>query len=327
MNKKIIVCLLLTVLLLAGSAAEAQQAVKVPQLGYLTPGFPSTGPVRIEAFLQGLRELGYIEGQNIAIEYRYAEGRQDRYPALVADLVRLKVDVIVTHGSTGTRAAKEITSTLPIVMANDPDPVGSGFVASLARPGGNITGLSALAPELSGKRLELVKETVPRLSRIAILGTSSHPGNAQNFRETEIAAEAFRIMLQYQEVMRPEDIETAFRAASKSPTDALLVLGSFVQINQRTQIAALASRSRLPVMYPQSEFVEVGGLMSYGVNRNDMARRAAMYVHKILKGAKPADLPVEQPTKFELVINLKTAKALGLTIPPAVLYRADRIIK
>jgi putative ABC transport system substrate-binding protein len=282
---------------------------------------------RIEAFRQGLRELGYVEGKNIVIEWRYAEGKFDRLPALVAELVRLKVDVIVTSGPQSTRVAKEATVTIPIVMGFDPDPVGGGFVASLARPGGNITGLSTLSPELSGKQLELLKETVTKLSRVAVLGNSTSPGNAQALREMELTAEAFKAKLQYLDVLDPKDIETAFRAASKGRADAILVLPSPVLTSQRTQIVDLAVKSRLPAIYWRSDFVEAGGLMSYGTSQNDLDRRAATYVDKILKGTKPADLPVEQPTKFELVINLKTAKQIGLTVPQKVLARADKVIK
>ncbi len=311
-----------------GAVAEAQQPSKVIRLGFLIATSASTEKSRTEAFRQGLRELGYVEGKNIVIEWRFAEGKFDRLPDLAAELVRLKVEVIVTGGSTSTRAAKEVTTTIPIVMAFDNDPVGSGVVASLARPGGNITGLSALSPELSGKRLELLKETVPKLSRVAALGTSTNnPGNAQILKETELAAGAFGVQLQYLDVLSPKDIETVFRAASKGRADAVLVLASPVLNSQRTQIADLAIKSRLPAIYPQSEYVQDGGLMSYGTSFADLYRRAATYVDKILKGRKPADLPVEQPTRFELVINLKTAKALGLTIPQSVLFRADKVIK
>jgi ABC-type uncharacterized transport system substrate-binding protein len=287
----------------------------------------STIPARTEAFRQGLRELGYVEGKNIVIEYRSAEGKPDRLPAVAAELARLKVDVIVTTGPSVTRAAKEATSTIPIVMTNDNDPVGNRFVASLARPGGNITGLATLSPELSGKRLELLKETVPRLSRVAVLGTSTVPGYAQALRETELAARAFKVKLQNLDVLDPKDIETAFRAASKEHADAVLVLTGLIFNNQRTQVVDLAVKNRLPAIYINTVFVEDGGLMSYGVSQNDLARRAAKYVDKILKGAKPADLPVEQPTKFEFIINLKAAKQIGLTIPPNVLVRADKVIR
>ena len=312
---------------LLGVAAEAQQPTKNPRIGYLSGSSPSTSPARREAFRQGLRELGYVEGKNIVIEQRYAEGKFDRLPALAAELVRLKVDIIVTAGPQTTRPAKQATSTIPIVMAQDPDPVGNGFVASLARPGGNITGLATFAPELSGKQLELLKETVPKLSRVAVFGTSINPGNAQNLREVELAAKAFGVKLQYLDVLSPKDFETAFRAASKGLADAVLMLPGSVLGLQRAQLADLAVKSRLPAIYPQAEFTEAGGLMYYGTNTPDLFRRAATFVDKILKGAKPADLPVEQPKKFEFIINLKAAKQIGLTIPPNVLARADRVIK
>jgi putative ABC transport system substrate-binding protein len=263
-----------------------------------------------------------VEGKNIFIEYRYAEGKLNHLPALAAELVRFRVDIIVTGGPTPTHAAKEATSTIPIVMALDNDPVGNGFVASLARPGGNITGLATLSPEISGKQLELLKEIVPRLSRVAVVGTSSNPGNAQMLRETELAARAFAVQLQYL-----EDIETAFRAASKGRADAVLVLPNPVLLSQRAQLADLAAKNQLPAVYGQPEYVDAGGLMFYGASITEMFRRAATYVDKILKGAKPAELPVEQPTKFELVINLKAAKQIGLTISPNVLARADRVIR
>ena len=274
-----------------------------------------------------MRELGYVEDKNIVIEWRFGERKEDRLPALAAELVRLKVDVIVTGGPISTRRAKEATVSIPIVMAQDTDPVGSGFVASLARPGGNITGLATLAPEISGKRLELLKEVVPRLSRVVVLGSSTEPANAQSLKETELAAGALGVKLQHVNVLAPKDIETAFRAASKGRADAVLVLASSVANSQRTQIAELAVKNRLPAVYYQTEFVEDGGFMSYGVSFTDLFRRAATYVDKILKGAKPADLPVEQPIKFEFIINLKAAKQIGLTIPPNVLVRADKVIK
>ncbi|MEK6601351.1 MAG: ABC transporter substrate-binding protein, partial [Candidatus Binatota bacterium] len=300
---------------------------KVPRIGFLAAVSPSALSARIEAFRQGLRELGYVEGKNITIEYRYAEGKLDRLPALAAELVRLKVDVIVTGGATNTRAAKEATNTIPIVMSQDTDPVASGFVASLARPGGNITGLSSLTADLSGKRLELLKEILPKLSRVAVFGTSTSPSTAPSLKETELAAGAFGVQLQYLDVLGPKDIETAFRAASKGRADVVLVLASAVFVLQRTQVVELAAKSRLPATYPQSDYMDAGGLMFYGPSIADLFRRAATYVDKILKGAKPADLPVEQPTKFELVINLKAAKQIGLTVPPNVLTRADRVIR
>jgi putative tryptophan/tyrosine transport system substrate-binding protein len=327
MKKKITVFTLCAMLFALCAFAEAQRPKKVPRIGFLFGSSLSANSARHEAFRQGLRELGYVEGKNIVIDWRSAEEKLDRLPGLAAELVRLKVDIIVTGGSSPTRAAKEATTTIPIVMAQDADPVGSGFVASLARPGGNITGLSTLAPELSGKRLEILKEVVPKLSRVAVLGNSTEPGNAQMLGETERAAVVFGVKLQYVDVLSPKDIETAFRTASKARADAVLELPSFVFNSHRTEIAKLAVKSQLPAVYPQREFAEDGGLMSYGVSYTDLFRRAATYVDKILKGAKPADLPVEQPTKFEFIINLKAAKQIGLTVPPNVLTRADEVIK
>src|SRR5262245_9205790 len=328
MFRRIAICSLLTVLLFTISSASAQQQVKIPRIGYLSPSSPSVSPTRIEAFRHGLRELGYVEGKNIVIDYRYAEGKFDRLPVLAAELVRLKVDLIVTTGPTVTRAAKEATTTVPIVMTTDTDPIGNGFVASLARPGGNVTGLSALAPELSGKQLELLTEIVPRLSRVAVFGTSNNPGNAQMLKEVKLAAGAFGVKLQYLEVKGPKDIETAFRHGSKERAEAVLYLvAGLVDAGHRTEITELAVKSRLPTIYQSRLYVEDGGLTSYGVNTADLDRRAATYVDKILKGRKPADLPVEQPIKFEFVINLKAAKQIGLTIPPNVLARADKVIK
>jgi putative tryptophan/tyrosine transport system substrate-binding protein len=306
----------------------AQQPGKVARIGYLTAGSLSASSERTEAFRQGLRELGYIEGKNIVIEWRAPEGKPDRLPTLAAELVRLNVDVIVTGGSGATRPIKEATSTIPIVMAQDQDPVANGFVASLARPGGNITGLSRLAPELSGKQVDLLKEVVPRLSRLALLGRSTQPANAPTLREIELAAGALGLKLQYLDVLGPKDFETAFREASKGRADAALwLVGGNVASPHRKKIVELAIKNRLPAIYEQRAFVEAGGLMSYGVIFADLDRRAATYVDKILKGAKPADLPVEQPTKFEFIVNLKAAKQIGLTIPPNVLARADRVLR
>jgi putative ABC transport system substrate-binding protein len=274
-----------------------------------------------------MRELGYVEGKNIIIEWRSGEGKVERKSELVAELVRLRVDVIVTSGPTMTRAAQQATATIPIVMAFDPDPVGNRFIASLARPGRNITGLSSLSPELSGKQLELLKEIVPELSRVAVLGTSAEPGNAQILKEIELAAAAFGVKLQYLEIADSRDIGPAFRAANKEHAGAMLVLQTPVFNPNRKQIAELALQNRLPAIYPQSEWVDDGGLMTYGVSFAALYHRAATYVDKILKGAKPTDLPVEQPIKFEFIINLKTAKQIGLTIPPNVLARADRVIR
>jgi putative ABC transport system substrate-binding protein len=274
-----------------------------------------------------LRDLGYVEGKNIAIALRFAEGDLQRERAFAAELVRLNVDVIVTVGSNATRAAKEATGRIPIVMTQDPDPVGNKFVASLGRPGGNITGLSNFNRELSGKRLELLKEMIPRLSRVAVFGTSTQPGHPQARKETELASAALGVKLQYLDVLEPKDIEAAFRTAAKGHAEAILGLGGSVLNLQQPKIIELAAKRRLPAMYSVRSYVERGGLISYGVSITDLDRRAATYVDKILKGAKPAELPVEQPTKFELVINLKAAKQIGLTIPPNVLARADRVIR
>jgi putative ABC transport system substrate-binding protein len=327
MTKKIYRIGLCTMLFALSLSAEAQQPAKIPRLGYLTAPPFSALTAHHEAFRQGLRELGYVEGKNIFIEWRSAEAKLDRLPELAAELVRLKVDVIVTAGPAPTRAAKGATSTIPVVMAFDSDPVGNGFVASLARPGGNITGSSTLNPELSGKRLEILKETVPKLSRVAVFGTSTFPGNGENLKEVERAAAALKVKLQYLDVLSHKDIETAFRAATKERAEAILFLGSVVYTDKRTELAELAAKNRLPAIYSRSDHVEDGGLMSYGSNPNDLYRRAATYVDKILKGRTPADLPVEQATKFEFIINLKAAKQIGLTIPPNVLARADRVIK
>src|SRR5262245_27026733 len=315
------------VLFALGVPVAAQQTTKVTPIGYLSGPSLSANAARIEAFRQGLRELSYVEGKTIVIEWRSADGKLDRLPALAAELVHLRVAVIVTSGGAPTRRAKEATSTIPIVMTNDPDPVGDGFVARLARPGGNITGLSTFAPELSGKRLEILREVIPKLSRVAILGSSGATGYAQTLKEIELAAKAFKMQLQFLDVLHAKDIETAFQAASTGRAQGVLTLNSAILGSQRAQIVELAVEKRLPVMYHQNDFVEAGGLMSYGVNVPDLNRRAATYVDKILKGAKPADLPVEQPTKLELVINMKAAKALGLTIPHSLLGRADHVIE
>jgi putative ABC transport system substrate-binding protein len=327
MNKKIALCLLTTALLYTVSLAEAQQTKKVPRVGFLAAASASAVSTRAEALQQGLRELGYVEGKNIVIEYRWADGKIERLPDLAAELVRINVDIIVTGGPQATRPAKKATGTVPIVMAFDSDPVGNGFVASLAQPGGNVTGLSALSPEISGKQLELLKEILPKLSRVAVLGNSAEPANAQALTETKAAAGVFGVDLQYLDLLSPKDVETAFRAAAKGRAEAALVLTSPITFSQRAQVVDLAAKSRLPAIYWSPEFVEHGGLMTYSVSFTDLFRRAATYVDKILKGAKPAEIPVEQPTKFELLINLKTAKQIGLTIPPNVLARADKVIK
>ncbi len=309
--------------------AAAQPPEKVPRVGYLNPGSLSD-PVsqrRLEAFRQGLRDLGYVEGQNIAIESRWAEGKY-RYPALAADLVRLKVDVIVAQGGAATQAVQQATRTIPIVMSIVLDPVGSGLVPSLARPGGNVTGTSFMGPDLVGKQLQLLKEVVPKVSRVALLRNPANPASAQGLRDAEAAARALGVRLQALEARDPQEIDSAFAAMTRERAGALLILPDPIFGNQRRQIAELAAKRRLPAIYGGTpEYAEAGGLMVYGPNELDLNRRAAIYVDKLLKGAKPADLPVEQPTKFELVINLRTAKAIGLTIPQSVLIRADQVIE
>ena len=320
-----VLCAVCAMFLALCASVEAQQPKKIPRIGWL--GAARTSAPRMEAFRQGLHELGYTEGKNIVIEYRYAEGKLDRLPALAADLVRLNVDVIVAGSPQVTRSAKQATSTIPIVMAFDDDPVGSGFVASLARPGGNVTGLSTLFPEMSAKQLELLKQIVPKLSHVTVLGNATQPGNPQALREINIAADGFRVQVQYLEVRDPKDIEPAFREASKGHADAVLVLSTTILYFNRKQVSDLALKSRLPTIYGRPEYVDVGGLVYYGPSYTDLYRRAAVYVDKILKGSKPADLPVEQPTKFELIVNLKAAKQIGLTIPPKILARADRVMR
>src|SRR5262252_8788123 len=315
-------------LTLAPLVAGAQQAGKVPRIGFLGVTSPSDRPPLLDAFRQRLRELGWVEGQNVVIDYRYAEGRVDRLPDLAAELVRLKVDLIVASAGTQVAtAAKNATETIPIVMIAVRDPVGTGLIASLARPGGNVTGVSGSAGlEWVAKQLELLKETVPKIRRVAIL---SNPDNAYHqlaIREVNVAARSLGVQLQLLEARGPNEFDGAFAAMAKERVGALLVLSDAIFSSHRTRLADLAARSRLPAAYGVRDSVEAGGLMSYGPSILDSYRRAATYVDKILKGAKPAELPVEQPTKFELVINLKTAKALGLTIPQSVLLRADQVI-
>jgi putative ABC transport system substrate-binding protein len=306
--------------------AEAQQAGKAYRIGYLSPAFSSGTPARTEAFRQGLRELGYIEGQNIVIEYRFAQRKLNRLPDLAAELVRLKLDVIFAFSAPAVRALKKATTTLPIVTVSG-DPVRAGFVASLARPGGNITGLANLTPELVGKRLELLKEVIPQVSRVAILWNSVESSAGLRMRETQSAAASLGIELQPLEVKGLKNLEDAFSAMKKERADALVPLRSVLVMKQLQRIVELAAENRLPAMYDSRRFTQAGGLMSYGTLIADLDRSAAKYVDKILKGAKPADLPVELPTKFELIINLKTAKQLGITIPPNVLYQATKVIK
>ena len=330
MTKKIIFLALCALLFAPCFPAEAQQPKKVPRIGYLSAGDPASESARAEAIRLALRELGYIEGQNIAIEYRYAEGKRDRLPELVAELVRLKVDIIVVAGGDqAIRAAKNATKTIPIVMVGaGADPVEAGLVESLARPGGNVTGITNLARELGGKRLELLKEAVPKLARVAVLYDPASPASVSEVKEVlPVAARALRLTLQPWEVRAADDFEKVFAALNKQRPDGLYVpAGPLMRTNQK-RIADFALKSRLPSMYSNREAVDAGGLMSYGADLADSYRRVAYYVDRILKGAKPADLPVEQPTKFELVINLKTAKQIGLTIPPEVLARATKLIK
>jgi len=307
--------------------AAAQPPAKVPRIGFLGSGSPSTYGPLIVAFRQGLRDLGYVEGQNVVIELRWAEERSERLPDLAAELVRLKVDVILTHAGPNALVAKQATTTIPIVVAFAADLVGSGLVASLARPGGNVTGLNLLSPELGGKRLQLLKEAVPGLSRVAVLWNPALPAVVAIMRETEAAARTLGVQLQSLEVRGPDDFESAFAAATRGRARALITVEQPLAFIHRARIVDFAAKSRLPAIYPFKEFVDTGGLMSYGAHAADLWRRAATYVDKILKGAKPADLPVEQPTRFELVINMKTAKALGLTIPQSILIRADQVIQ
>jgi putative ABC transport system substrate-binding protein len=309
-----------------GFPAHAQQPVKVPKLGCYMLGAAGLG-TREEAFRQGLRDLGYVEGQNIFIEWRFAAGQADQAKTIVDELVRLNVDIIVTDGNRSTSDAKNATTTIPIVMAVSGDPLGAGLVKTLARPGGNITGLTLLSPELSGKRLELLKETMPKISRVAVLFNPSNPAAILYLNEVEVAAKSFGLQLQTLKASRPTDLAIALSGAVTGRAHALITLPDAMFFSSRVQVTNFAAQNRVPAMFPESEFVNDGGLMSYGPNLPDLFRRAATYVDKILKGAKAADLPVEQPTKFEFVINLKTAKQIGLTIPPNVLARADRVIR
>jgi putative ABC transport system substrate-binding protein len=310
-------------------AAEAQQAAKIARIGYLA-GNLAGAPRLEEAFRQGLRDLGYVEGRNVVIEIRDAEGKPERLPALAAELVALKVDVIVAPNTPQALAAKQATRTLPIVFSFVADPVASGLITSLARPGGNVTGLSSLTPELVGKRLELLTQAVPGLSRVALLWQPGFQGERTEqdmLKGAEVAARALGMRLQFVEARGPDDFDRAFADMTRARAGALTVLGSTMFISERRRLVDLAAKNRLPAVYARREYVDAGGLMSYGSNIADLFRRTATYVDKILKGAKPADLPVEQPTKFELVINLKTAKALRLTIPQSVLGRADEVIQ
>jgi putative tryptophan/tyrosine transport system substrate-binding protein len=328
MKRKIINLALCALLFALSVSLEAQQPKKIAKIGLLAPSTPAAAAHLVEAFRQGLRQLGYVEGKTFVLELRYGEARAERISELGRELVGLKVDVIVTGTDVAIAAVKRETQTIPIVMGNSSDPVGTGFVASLARPGGNVTGVSSISPELSGKRLELLREVVPGLSRVAFLWNPDVRGAVLDYKETEGAASSLGLQLQSVEVSRAEDLDRVFSAVTKERAQALMMpAANPVGFANRGQIASFAQKNRLPSMYAQKEYVDAGGLMSYGPSTIDLWRRAATYVDKILKGTKPADLPVEQPMKFELVINLKTAKQIGLTIPPNVLARADTVIR
>jgi putative tryptophan/tyrosine transport system substrate-binding protein len=311
----------------APSIAYTQPSAKIPRIGYLGPASPGEGASLLQSFRQGLRGLGYVEGQNILVDYRWTDGRPDRVSALAAELVQLKVDLIVTYHNQTVGALQKATRTIPIVVAGMSDPVGSGFVASLGRPGGNVTGFSSLAEDLNRKRMELLTEAVPKASRIAVLTLSSSPNHQRFWLEMQAAAGALKLTLQRQGVAGPDDIEPAFARLVQDRAQGLIVLPSAVTNDRRTQIVSLAVKHGLPGMYPDSQYVRAGGLMSYAADNSDLHRRAATYVDRLLKGAKPGDLPIQQPTKFELVINLQTATTLGLTIPPSILLRADQTIE
>ena len=326
MNRRIAIRRLATFFLTTASFAEAQQPGKVPRMGYLTTGTGRASP-NAEALRQGLRDLGYVEGQNIAIEYRWAEGNVDRLPGLAAELVRRKVDIIFAVGSTAVRAAKKATSAIPILFVGSTDPVADGLVDSLARPGGNVTGFSTGAPGLYGKRLEIIKETLPRLSRVGLLLNPTSLSTVALLKETRTAGQELGVQVQSLEVRSLNDIDSAFAAATKAQVGALVVAQQGPINTNPKRIVELAAKRRLPAIYTETEWIDAGGLMSYGPSIPDLYRRAATYVDKILKGTKPADLPVQQPMKYELMLNLKTADALGLTIPPVVLMRVERVIK
>jgi len=329
-QKKIIGLALCILLFAFGMAAEGQEAKKVPLIGFLTTNSRSSEWIRVVAFQQGLRKVGYEEGKNIFVDYRYADGKLERLPEFAAELVRMKAAVMVTTGTPPTRAAQQATKAIPIVMTVVGDPVASGFVDSLAKPGGNITGLSQISSDLNGKRLELLKEAFPKISRVGVFVNTVVAAQRMDasWQEIQAAAKPLKIKLVSLEVRAPNpDLDGAFRSAATERVDALIIGSGPVLNLHRKRFVDLTAKNRFPAIYPTSEYVDVGGLMSYGVDYDDLYRRAPYYVDKILKGAKPADLPVEQPTKFELVINLKAAKQTGLTIPPNVLARADRVIK
>jgi len=328
MHRKIAILAVASAILSFAQSAYAEQAKKIPRIGFLASGSPVSDAAWIRGFRQGLRERGYVEGRSIEIEFRYGKGRTQKYPALVTELIRRKARVIVVGGATATRAAKNVTTWVPLVMANVTDPVALGFVASLPRPGGNITGVTNLAPELGKKRLELLKEIVPRLARVAVLGDPSSPSHAPGWRETESAARLLGVHVRSIGVQAPNpDFAGAFSAITSYRTDALMTLSQpFIRVNLK-RIVAFTSKQRIPAIFHTRSFVKAGGLMSYAADTIDLYRRAATHVDKILKGAKPADLPVEQPTKFNLVVNLSAAKSLGVTVPPSILLRATEVIE
>jgi ABC-type uncharacterized transport system substrate-binding protein len=313
--------------LITPSASQAQHRGHVPRVGYLGTSSASLEPELVKAFREGLRDRGYVEGENIFIEYRWAEGNYQRFPDLVADLLKLKVDLILTAGTPGALAAKRATQTIPIVMAVTGDAVGTGLVSSLARPGGNLTGLTTMVPDLEGKRLEILREVLPKLVTVVVLLNTSNPLTAIQWEQTKTSAKALGIQLQPIELQRPEDFKDAFARIARQRPDAITMVADRFQLAHRMQIVDFVAKTRLPAMYPYRDFVVAGGLMSYGPSYEDLFRRSAIYVDKILRGAKPSDLPIEQPTKFEFLINLKTAKILGVPIPPSLLLRADHVFE
>jgi putative tryptophan/tyrosine transport system substrate-binding protein len=328
MNNRLVIRLLATLMLATVSLAQGQQPTKrIPRVGFLSLNPASVQKDRVEAFREALRKLGYVEGQNINIEYRYADSKSERLPELAAELVALKVDVIVTTGNSATAPAKDATKAIPIVMMNDTDPVGQGHIDSLARPGGNITGLSSAGFDLADKRLEILKEIVPKLSRVAVLRDLTNQATELALREIDPTARALKLQVQWFDLAKIEDFDGQFRAITKWRAGGLVVGGGPLMARHRKRVIEFAAKNKLPAIYGREEFVEDGGLLNYSASIIDLTRRSATYVDKILKGTKPADLPVEQPMKFELVINLKAAKQIGLTIPPNVLARADKVIK
>jgi putative ABC transport system substrate-binding protein len=313
--------------LLTPPATEAQQRAHLPRVGYLGTSSASLEPELVKAFREGLRDLGYVEGQNILIEYRWAEGTYQRFPDLVADLVNLKVDLILTAGTPGALAAKRATQTIPIVMAVTGDAVGTGLVSSLARPGGNLTGLTTMVPDLEGKRLEILREVVPKLTTLVVLLNTANPLTTIQWKQTEISAKTLGFQLQPVELRRPEEFKDAFAKVARQRPDGITMVADRFLLAHRMRIVDFVAKTRLPAIYPYRDFVIAGGLMSYSPSYEDLFRRSATYVDKILKGAKPSDLPIEQPTKFELLVNMKTAKTLGVPIPPSLLLRADHVVE